>query len=70
MLNIDPVDVLIVSPLIWAEPFLGIIIASTPAHSAVRTIAPKFLTSEILSRIRRKGAFPLVKNSGRIFSME
>ena len=69
ILNIAPVDVLMVSPLIWADPFLGIMIASTPAHSAVRTIAPKFRTSEILSRIRRKGFFPRANISGIMSSI-
>src|SRR5690606_15947770 len=36
----------------------AMIIPSRPAHSAVRTIAPKFLTSVIRSRIIKKGSRP------------
>ena len=50
-----PAEVFTVSELIGALPFLGTIIACTPAHSAVLIMAPKFLTSETWSRMTSNG---------------
>ena len=50
-LKIAPEDVLIVSPLTGALPLDWITIQSTPVHSAVLTIAPKFRTSDNWSKI-------------------
>ena len=58
MLCNAPEEVLIASPLIAALPFSGTIIAFTPLHSAVLTIAPKFLTSVTLSKTSIKGVLP------------
>ena len=53
------------SALIWAAPREGITMAWTPAHSAVRAIAPKFLTSVIRSKIRIRGVAENGLNSNR-----
>ena len=46
------------SLVISADSFSGMIIASTPAASATLVIAPKFLVSVILSKIKIAGSFP------------
>ena len=53
-----PAEVFIASALIAAAFCSGIKIVSTPAHSAVRAMAPKFLTSVILSNTNTNGFFP------------
>ena len=52
-------DVFKASAPILALPRAGTIIASTPAHSAVRQMAPKFRTSVTRSRIINRGGSPL-----------
>ena len=56
-LNTAPEEVLIVSPFTGALPLDCITIQSTPEHSAVLTIAPKFLTSESWARINIEAVF-------------
>ena len=46
------------SDVIKAASLFGITIACTPKHSAVLAIAPKFLTSLILSKTKTKGSSP------------
>jgi len=54
ILKIAPAEVFIVSPVTGAPPFFWIIMASTPVHSAVLMIAPKFRTSLSWSKIKNK----------------
>ena len=56
-LNTAPALVFTVSPFTGAPPFFWIIIPSTPVHSAVLIIAPKFLTSLNWSKSKNKGSF-------------
>src|SRR5512140_3427183 len=65
-----PAEVLIASAVILADPFSGIIIAWAPRHSAVRTIAPKFLTSDTPSSTMTRGSSPFSKVAGRIFEID
>ena len=53
-LKIAPDDVLIVSPFTGALPLDWITIQSIAVHSAVLTIAPKFLTSDNWSNINNE----------------
>ena len=55
ILKAAPAEVFIASALIGALPWVGIIIPSTPVHSAVRIIAPKLRTSLIWSNSRKRG---------------
>ena len=58
-LQTDLNDVLTASEPTKADPLEGKIIPCTPLHSADLAIAPKFLTSVILSKIKKKGCSPL-----------
>ena len=53
-----PADVFTASAVILADPFSGIIMPCAQRHSAVRTIAPKFLTSDTQSRAIISGSYP------------
>ena len=64
-----PAEVLIASALICAEPFAGITMACTPAHSAVRAMAPMLRTSVMPSSTRISGTSPFSNISGMIFSI-
>ena len=64
MLYMAPAEVFIASEFTGAPPFSGITIASIPTHSAVLQIAPKFLTSVNLSKIKMNGVLPSSNNSG------
>ena len=61
-----PAEVLTASALTLAPPLTGITIASTPPHSQVRAMAPKFLTSVTPSKTTKKGVFPSSYNVGTI----
>lgn len=58
-LKTAPAEVLTVSPFTGAEPVFWTMIPSTPVHSAVLIIAPKFRASLSWSRIKNKGVLPL-----------
>jgi len=55
ILKAAPAEVLMVSAFIGALPLCWIIMPLTPVHSAVLIIAPKFLTSDIWSKIKNRG---------------
>ena len=59
ILKIPPEDDFIVSPFMGELPDFAIIIASTSKHSALLTIAPKFLVSVIPSNINNRIDFLL-----------
>ena len=53
-----PADVFTASALMAAPPFVGITMASTPAHSHVLAIAPKLRTSVTPSKTTINGMRP------------
>ena len=59
-----PADVFTASAFILADPFSGITMAWAPRHSALLTIAPKFLTSDTPSENNEQWFFPFLENTG------
>ena len=57
-----PAEVFTASAFMAAAPCSGISIVSTPAHSAVLVMAPKFLTSVTLSKTKISGFLPCSYN--------
>ena len=61
ILKAAPAEVLMVSAFIGALPLCWMIIPFTPVHSAVLMMAPKFLTSDIWSKIKNRGVLVFSK---------